>query len=35
MGEVDPPDHLEVFIPLLLDDVSHQTLQLVILVVPS
>ena len=32
--EVNSPDHFEMFISLLLDDVSHQALQLVVLVVP-
>ena len=35
MAAVDPPDHLEVLVPLLLDDVPHDTLQLVVLVVPG
>ncbi len=33
--EVNSPDHLEMFISLLLDDVPHQALQLVVLVVPG
>ena len=35
MAAVDAPDHLEVLVPLLLDNVPHEALQLVVLVVPG
>ncbi len=34
MAAVDAPDHLEMLVPLLLDNVAHEALQLVVLVVP-
>ena len=35
MAEVYPPDHLQMFVSLLLDNVPHEPLQLVVLVVPG
>ncbi len=35
MSAVDAQDHLEMLLPLLLDNVPHEALQLVVLVVPG
>ena len=35
MREIDSPDHLQMFVSFLLDNVAHQALQLVILIIPS
>ena len=35
MAAVDAPHHLEMLVPLLLDNVAHEALQLVVLVVPG
>ena len=35
MGKVDSPNHLEMFVSFLFDNISHESLELVVLIVPG
>jgi hypothetical protein len=35
MGKVDSPNHLEMFVAFLFDNISHESLKLVVLIVPG